>query len=214
MAQWGRIDVLVNNAGYFILGAVEEVTDVQLRRQFDTNFFGLVNVTRAVLPVMRRQKAGRILQISSVVGLSAYPSLGAYAASKFAVEGISEALAAEVKPLGIHVTLVEPGAFRTASISGGNTQLGENRVSDYDESTDAIAEFFKGMEGKQPGDPAKAAQVMLDLVKNPAPPLRLLLGTDALEAAQQKVAALTADFAANESITVSTNFPDADGANR
>ena len=207
VAAFGRIDVLVNNAGYAQMGAIEEVTDAQFRQQYDTNVFGLLNVTRAVLPVLRQQKAGRILNISSAAGLVGFPATGAYASSKFAVEGITEALAQEVEPLGIRVTLIEPGLFRTA-ISSGELKIGENRQSDYDPITTGVVEWIQNVAGNQPGDPKKAAQIMVDLVSNPNPPLRLLLGRDALDAARQKLASLQADFDANEAITTSTDFPD------
>ncbi len=204
--KFGRIDVLVNNAGYAALGAFEEVTDAQLRAQFETNFFGALAVTRAVLPLLRAQGSGHILNVSSIGGLAAFPSLGTYCASKFALEAVSEALAVEVKPFGIHVTIVEPGAFRTAIIATGMT-MGANRMPEYAAFTDGIEKAFKDMDGKQPGDPRRAAHAMIQITEAANPPLRLLLGGDALEAARKKLDTLKADFDTWEHITNSTNFP-------
>lgn len=206
--KFGRIDVLVNNAGYGTLGAFEEVTDAQMRAQFETNFFGALAMTRAVLPLLRAQRSGHILNVSSIGGLSAFPSLGSYCASKFALEAVSESLAAEVKPFGIHVTLVEPGAFRTAIVATGMT-VGANRMPEYAPFTDGIEKAFKDMDGKQPGDPRRAAHAMIQITEAADPPLRLLLGSDALEGARRKLDALKADFDTWEHVTTSTNFPDA-----
>ena len=163
IAKFGRIDIVVNNAAYGLVGAVEEASNEEIRRQFDTNLFGVINVTRAALPTLREQKSGHILNISSFVGLAALPSFGYTCATKFALEGLSESLAQEVAGLGIKVTLIEPGLFRTKF---GNTQslvIAQNRIADY-QSTDQTVGFMKGMDGKQPNDPTKAAQAMIRIV--------------------------------------------------
>lgn len=204
-AKFGRIDVLVNNAGYSVVGGFEEITDAQFRAQYETNVFGVLNVLRAALPTLRAQKSGYILNVSSVVGLTAMPALSAYASSKFALEGISEALAAELKPMGIHVVLVEPGAFRTAFGVAG-VPKGDNPIAEYAPTAGETIGWLEGSVGKQPGDPKKAAQAMLDIADNPAPPLRLLLGNDALQMLRQKLDALQANIAAMEHVTTSTDY--------
>ena len=208
-AKFGRIDVLVNNAGNGVFGGFEEITDAQFREQYETNVFGVTNVLRAALPILRAQKSGYVLNVSSVVGLVSPPGMSAYASSKFALEGISEALAAELKPLGIHVILVEPGAFRTAFGAAG-VPKGTNPLPDYAAAAGTIG-WLEGMVAAQnaPGDPKKAAQAMLDIVDAPTPPLRLMLGPDALQMANQKLDALHADLRAWASVTTSTNFADA-----
>ena len=204
-AKFGRIDVLVNNAGYGVFGGFEEITDAQFRDQYETNVFGVLNVLRAALPILRAQKSGYILNVSSGVGLVAPPALSAYASSKFALEGVSEALAAELKPMGIHVVLVEPGAFRTA-IGVNGLLKGDSSIPDYAAVTGGTMGWLEGMIGKQPGDPKKAAQAMLDIADNPAPPLRLLLGNDALQMVRQKLDSLQTNIAAMEHVTTSTDY--------
>ncbi len=204
-AKFGRIDVLVNNAGYAVVGGFEEITDAQFRDQYETNVFGVVNVLRAALPTLRAQKSGYVLNVSSVVGLTAPPALSAYASSKFALEGISEALAAELKPMGIHVILVEPGSFRTAfGVTG--VPKGDNPIPEYAASTNGILAWLEGSIGQQPGDPKKAAQAMLDIADNPDPPLRLLLGSDALQMLRQKLDSLEANISAWTKVTTSTDY--------
>lgn len=204
-AKFGRIDVLVNNAGYAVVGGFEEITDAQFRDQYETNVFGVLNVLRAALPILRTQKSGYVLNVSSVVGLTAMPALSAYASSKFALEGISEALAAELKPLGIHVVLVEPGSFRTAFGTTG-VPIGETPIADYAHTAGGTIEWLKGSIGKQPGDPKKAAQAMLAIADNTDPPLRLLLGNDALQMVRQKLDTLQANIAAMEHLTTTTDY--------
>lgn len=206
--KFGRIDVLVNNAGYGVFGGFEEITEQQFREQYETNVFGVIAVTQAILPLLRAQRSGHILNVSSVAGLSAMPGFSAYASSKFALEGISEALAAEVRPLGIHVILVEPGAFRTAFGTTG-ISTGANPLPDYAPTTNGTIAWLEGMIGKQPGDPKKAAQAMLAIVEDPAPSLRLVLGGDALGMARQKIDSLTANLNQYESITNSTDYAEA-----
>jgi len=205
-AKWGRIDVLVNNAGNGVFGALEEITDAQLRAQYDTNVFGLAAVTRAVLPIMRAQKAGRILNVSSVAGLVGMPGMTAYGSSKFAVEGLSEGLAAEVEPLGIHVTIVEPGGFNTAFGSSG-VPIGDNpALEDYAQTAGATVGWLKSALGSQPGDPKKAAQAMLRVANDPNPPLRLLLGSDAWGMLQGRMDSFHQNLQAQKSVTLSTDF--------
>lgn len=204
--KWGRIDVLVNNAGNGVFGALEEITDAQLRAQYDTNVFGLAAVTRAALPLMRAQKAGHILNVSSVAGLVGFPGITAYGSSKFAVEGLSEGLAAEVGPLGIHVTIVEPGGFNTAFGSSG-VPVGDNpALEDYAQTAGATVGWLKSALGKQPGDPKKAAQAMLHVANDPNPPLRLLLGPDAWELLQGRMDSFHQNLQAQKSVTLSTDF--------
>jgi NAD(P)-dependent dehydrogenase (short-subunit alcohol dehydrogenase family) len=174
---FGRIDVVVNNAGYGFLGAFEEMTPEEFEGQIDTNFWGVVNVTRAVLPLLRQQRAGHIIQITSVGGRSGFPGFSGYHAAKFAVEGLSEALAQEIKPLGLKLTIVEPGGFRTDW--AGASMAYAKEIPDY-----AVVRFMRqqleARNGGQPGDPRKAAEAILKLVDLPEPPLRLPLGNDAL----------------------------------
>ncbi len=177
--RFGRIDVLVNNAGYGILGAVEEATGAEVESVFATNVFGLLNVTRAVLPVMRRQRAGHIINISSIGGYAAYPGWGVYGATKFAVEGLSEALSAELAPLGIKATVVEPGFFRTDFLDGQSLAVARE-IPDYADTVGVTRQRAGELNHAQPGDPAKLAQAILALAKAEAPPVRLPLGSDTL----------------------------------
>jgi NAD(P)-dependent dehydrogenase (short-subunit alcohol dehydrogenase family) len=204
---FGRIDVLVNNAGYGVFGAVEEVSDLDVRRQFETNVYGALDMTRAVLPHLRRQHSGRILNISSSGGFVGFPGAGIYCASKFALEGWSEALAKEVAPLGIHVTIVEPGAFRTAF--NGTLVASKQSIDDYSVTSNQMLQWLRHMDGQQPGDPKKAASAMIQVVNHPNPPLRLVLGSDSLDAIHSKLAAVATDLATWKDISIDTAF---DGA--
>ncbi|MBX3113219.1 MAG: SDR family NAD(P)-dependent oxidoreductase [Fimbriimonadaceae bacterium] len=204
--KFGKIDVLVNNAGYGMVGTIEEVTDAEVRAQFDTNVFGLLNVTRAVLPHMRAAKSGHILNLSSIAGLTASATFPIYCASKHAVEAISEGLAASMKPFGIHVTLIEPGLFRTRFANQTSIQITKNRMPEYDEQMSETMDWLKEVDGTQPGDPDKAVDAMIAMVNDPNPPLRLLLGPDAWDRAHVKLEALKADFDRNEQITKSAVF--------
>ncbi|WP_066267351.1 oxidoreductase [Hydrogenophaga palleronii] len=174
-ARFGRIDVLVNNAGYGYQSSVEEGVEAEIRAQFDANVFGLFAVTRAVLPVMRAQRSGRVLNITSVAGLIGYPGSGYYAASKHAVEGFSDALRAEVEPLGIGVTCIEPGPFRT-DWAGRSLRQTPTRIADYAEIAGKRLNSTKAASGTQAGDPARAAQVMIELAQMATPPRHLPLG--------------------------------------
>jgi len=205
LTTFGRIDVLVNNAGYGSLGALEEISDAVVRQQFETNVFGALNVTRAVLPVMRRQRSGHILNISSIGGFVAFPGVGAYNGSKFALEGLSEALAQEVAHLGIKVTIVEPGAFRT-DFSGRSLVLPEQRIDDYAETSGKVLDWATGVDGQQPGDPDKAAAAMIQVVESDNPPLRLLLGEDAVTLMENKLRSLKEELETWKAVSLSTAF--------
>jgi NAD(P)-dependent dehydrogenase (short-subunit alcohol dehydrogenase family) len=175
---FGRIDGLINNAGYGFLGAFEEMSDDEFKGQIDTNFWGVVNVTRAILPHLRQQGSGHIIQITSIGGRSAFPGFSGYHAAKFAVEGLSEALALEVKPLGIKVTIVEPGGFRT-DFAGASMAFAKP-IEAYAPTVGAMRGYMEAHDGKQPGDPRKAAMAIMKIVDLAEPPLRLPLGNDAL----------------------------------
>jgi NAD(P)-dependent dehydrogenase (short-subunit alcohol dehydrogenase family) len=202
--EFGSIDVVVNNAGYGSIGALEEVDDKQLRRQFETNVFGAIDVTRAALPYLRKQKRGHIVNISSVAGVVAFPSCGAYCASKFALEAISESLATEVQPHGIKVTIVEPGAFRT-KFGGGALEVAENRMGEYP-STEQFLSWVKDNDGKQPGDPRKAARAIIKVVESENPPLRLALGEDSITAIEAKLASVKDEIARWRQVGIETAF--------
>ena len=206
--HFGRIDVLVNNAGIGYFGSVEESDEEEFRRMFETNFFGLSAMTRAVLPVMRKQRSGHIVNISSIGGLRSFPALAYYNATKYAVEGFSESLALEVAPLGIKVTLVEPSGFRTdwAGRSASETKSG---ISDYAQTAWKNIENLRSSSGKQPGDPVRAAAAIIDAVESPNPPLRLLLGRAALKGARIKLDMLKRDFDPWEQTTVNADTPEA-----
>src|SRR5271154_5103766 len=180
---FGRIDVLVNNPGYGDLASIEDTSMEDFRAQIETNLFGVINVTKAAIPIMRRQGSGHILQFSSVGGRVGPVGRGAYAAAKWGVEGFSEVLLKEVGPLGIKVTIVEPGGFRT-DFAGSSTAIREGRL-EYDTTVGKAARFQREYNGKQPGDPAKAAAAVLHLVSLNDPPLRLLLGSDAVRFVEQ-----------------------------
>lgn len=201
---FGRIDVLVNNAGYGYLGAVEEVEDEEIRRQFEVNLFGLLDVTRAVLPQLREQRSGHIVNISSVGGFVGLPGFGIYNSTKFAVEGVSEALAAEVEPLGIHVTIVEPGPFRPDW--AGRSLASAPEIEDYAETAGGTREYIAGENGNQEGDPRLAARAMISAVEADEPPLRLPLGQSALDMIREKLDSVRQETYAWEKTTVETSF--------
>ncbi|WP_326955406.1 oxidoreductase [Amycolatopsis sp. NBC_01286] len=203
--KFGRIDVLVNNAGYGYLAAVEEGDDAEVRALFDTNVFGLADVTKAVLPGMRARRSGHVVNVSSLGGLAGFGATGYYHATKFAVEGLSESLAAEVAPLGIGVTIVEPGAFRT-NWSGPSMKQSPIRIDDYAETAGKRREATLSTYGSQPGDPARAAEAIVTVLAAAEPPLRLLLGTAALKVARGKIEALRRDFAQWEDVSRSTEL--------
>jgi NAD(P)-dependent dehydrogenase (short-subunit alcohol dehydrogenase family) len=206
-AQFGQVDVLVNNAGYGVAGAIEEVSEAEFMPMFETNVFGLIRVTRAFLPHLRKQRSGHILNLSSIGGLTAAPGIGYYNSSKFAVEGLSEALAAELAPLGIHVTIVEPGPFRTDFL-GRSGVVAATRIADYDNTAANMRRYFAENDGKQPGDPLRAVHAMMQIVESPTPPLRLLLGKSALQRVQTKLDTWQKEIAAWEPVTVGADFPE------
>ena len=202
----GRIEVLVNNAGFGVIGAVEETSAEEVRRVYETNVFGLLNVTRAVLPQMRRQRAGHILNLSSVGGFRAGPGFGVYCSTKFAVEGISEALHAELTPLGIAVTVVEPGYFRTEFLESQSVVASPTVIDDYAETSGKVREMAKTVSLNQPGDPVKLAKALVELTRHPHPPLRLPLGSDTIAAIEAKQAFVRDELAAWRAVAVSTDF--------
>jgi NAD(P)-dependent dehydrogenase (short-subunit alcohol dehydrogenase family) len=203
-----RIDVVLNNAGFGVLGAVEEVEEQEARRVFDTNFFGTFHVIQAVLPLLRGQGHGHILNISSIGGIAGATGYGLYCASKFAVEGLSEALASEIKPFGIRVTIVEPGYFRTDFLSG-NSLLRAGRIIDaYASTSGKTRATADAKDGRQPGDPALAAKAIVSVTRAAEPPLRLVLGADAFEGVRAKLAQVAGDLEAWKSTTISTAFPE------
>jgi len=190
LKRFGRLDVLVNNAGYGVAGALEECSTEETLAQFQTNVFGLLDVTKAVLPVMRAQRSGHIVNISSVGGFFAGAGVSAYCATKFAVEGFSEALAKEVAPLGIHVTIVEPGYFRTDLLADYALKFAMREIEDYAATSGAVRKAIPAMHGKQPGDPRKLALALVRLVGESKPPLRFLAGGDAVQVREQTLNAL------------------------
>ncbi|MEM5295756.1 oxidoreductase [Burkholderia sp. JPY481] len=204
--KFGRIDVLVNNAGFGLLGAVEESADKDVRRMYDTNVFGLLNVTRAVLPAMRANRSGHVINISSIGGYRAAAGFGVYSSTKFAVEGITEALHAELKPLGIHATVVEPGYFRTDFLDASSLVVAPDVIDDYDETSGAVRRKAMQLNHNQPGDPARLAAAMIALVDAASPPLRLPLGTDTLAAIAAKNAYVTQETEAWKDLSSSTDF--------
>ncbi len=204
--KFGRIDVLVNNAGYGYLAAIEEGEDAEVRALFETNFFGLVNLSKAVLAGMRERKSGTIVNISSVGGLVSFPMTGYYHATKYAVEGMSESLAVEVAPLGIKVIIVEPGPFRT-DWSGRSLQKSDRTIPEYEDITSKVQQMYANNRGKQAGDPVRAAEAIIAAVMAEHPPLHLLLGKAALENAQKKLSALAKDFDAWKETTLGADFP-------
>jgi NAD(P)-dependent dehydrogenase (short-subunit alcohol dehydrogenase family) len=203
-ATLGPIDVLVNNAGYGHEGILEESPLEEMRRQFEVNVFGAVAVTRAVLPGMRARRAGRILNITSMGGFITMPGIAYYCGSKFALEGISEALGKEVHGLGIHVTAVAPGSFRT-DWAGRSMVRTPRSIPDYDSLFDPIRGRRQEVSGKQLGDPAKAARAMLEVIESDEPPAHLLLGSDALALVRGKMAELEVGLARWEQVTLSTD---------
>jgi NAD(P)-dependent dehydrogenase (short-subunit alcohol dehydrogenase family) len=207
VAHFGRVDVLVNNAGYGVAGAIEEVSEAEFMPMFETNVFGLIRVTRAFLPHLREQRSGHILNLSSIGGVVASAGMGYYNASKFAVEGLSEALAAELAPLGIHVTVVEPGPFRTDFL-GRSGVVAEERIGDYDNTAGNMRKYFAENDGKQPGDPLRAVHAMIQVVESPTPPLRLLLGKAALTRLRGKLDTWQKEIGAWERVTVGADFPE------
>jgi NAD(P)-dependent dehydrogenase (short-subunit alcohol dehydrogenase family) len=206
--KFSRIDVLVNNAGYGYQSSVEEGEEAEIRAQFDANVFGLFALTRAVLPVMRAQRSGRILNITSVAGLIGFPASGYYAASKHAVEGWSDTLRAEAAPLGIHVTCVEPGPFRT-DWAGRSLRQTPNRIADYAETAGKRMDDTRGVSGTQAGDPVRAADAMIALAEQADPPRHLVLGRFGHDAVVARLKDCLAEIERYRDISLATDFPDA-----
>ena len=204
--RFGQIDVLVNNAGIGYFAAIEESEEKGVRRMFEINVFGLANMTQAVLPVMRKQRSGLILNISSIGGLRSFPGLGFYNATKYAVDGLSEALSKETAPLGIKVTIIAPSGFRTdwAGRSANNSEI---KIDDYKTTAGKNVGDIRGYSGNQPGDPARAARAMIAVTESPNPPLRLLLGAAALKGARAKLEELKTDFDTWAETTEGADFP-------
>jgi NAD(P)-dependent dehydrogenase (short-subunit alcohol dehydrogenase family) len=204
--RFGRIDVLVNNAGYGYQSSVEEGEDDKVRAQFDANVFGLFALTRAVLPIMREQRSGHILNVTSVAGLVGFPGSGYYAATKHAVEGWSDSLAAEVGPLGLRVTCVEPGPFRT-DWAGRSLIQTPSRIADYAETAGARLKATAEKSGTQAGDPVRAAKAMIALTDNPTPPRHIVLGAWGFTAVTERLRARLAEIEAQEQISRDTDYP-------
>lgn len=204
--RFGTIDVLVNNAGYGYRAALEEAEEDEIRRLFDTNVFGVIDVTRAVLPIMRRQRSGHIVNISSVAGRVANPGSSLYSATKFAVNGLSKGLAKEVKPLGIKVTIVEPSGFRT-DFAGRSIRETKRPMEEYADTAGKFRATTAAQHGKQPGDPARAAEAIIKAVQQAEPPLHLLLGVNAVERTRAELEERMAELKAWEDISRGADFP-------
>jgi len=208
ISKFGRVDLLVNNAGYGLLASTEEASDEEVRKQYDTNVFGLLNVTRAILPHMRNQKSGHIINISSLFGYTAsIPGFGLYGSTKFAVEGITEGLALEVKPLGIHVTAVAPGLFRTNFASAESYQASKIVLDAYKETVGHVRSIIGHVDGNQPGDPSKLAQVIIQLAASENPPIHLPIGSDSVAAFRTKTEQAGKEVDEWETVSNSTDYP-------
>ncbi|AWW41338.1 oxidoreductase [Streptomyces cadmiisoli] len=210
---FGGIDVLVNNAGRGVLGAVEETSADAVRAVYDTNVFGLLHVTRAVLPVMRNQNQGHIINLSSIGGFSSVAGFGVYCSTKFAVEGLSEAMRQELAPLGVNVTIIEPGYFRTDFLDATSLDVQERTITDYAATSGAVRDAVPGLNHAQPGDPVKGAAAILAIAAAEAPPLRLQLGTDSADEMNRKVAQLRDEANAWRPLAVSTDHDEVPAQN-
>ena len=207
VARFGRIDVLVNNAASFYAGYFEELTPEQVERQMTTSLIGPMNVTRAVLPVMRKQRSGHIISISSSAGLAAgFDFVSAYAASKFGLEGWMESLSAEITPFGITTTIVNPGFFRTELLTEQSTNYATPSIKDYDDRRAPLMEYWKSQNGRQSGDPVKLAKALLAIASRETPPRRFIAGADAIGTAEQKIAALKEDIELDRELSTSLDF--------
>jgi NAD(P)-dependent dehydrogenase (short-subunit alcohol dehydrogenase family) len=204
--RFGRIDVLVNNAGRGLVGAVEEVSDAAARGLFDLNVFGVLNTLRAALPAMRANRSGHVINIGSVGGFATAPGVGMYGATKFALEGLTEALHGELAPLGIRVTVVEPGGFRTDFLDASSLVVEPASIADYAASTGATREALRGYNHEQPGDPARVAAAVCDLTELGEPPLRLQLGAEALERIEAKLDLVRRELDQWRGVALSTDF--------
>jgi NAD(P)-dependent dehydrogenase (short-subunit alcohol dehydrogenase family) len=207
VAQFGRLDVVANNAGYGQLGSLEELSDAEARANFEVNVFGTLNVVRQALPQLRQQQSGHILNFSSIGGIFGnFPGWGIYCATKFAVEGLSESLAAEVAPFGVKVTLVEPGYFRTNFLESGSLRTPEKQLDAYALVRESEAVHQQQIKGSQPGDPVKGVAAIIAVAAAPNPPLHLLLGQDAYDMANLKIKAMQDNMAQWKHVTVATGF--------
>jgi NAD(P)-dependent dehydrogenase (short-subunit alcohol dehydrogenase family) len=205
IARFGRIDVLVNNAGFGMVTAIEEATDAEVRKQYDTNVFGLLNVTRAVLPYLRQQKSGRIINISSLFGYDAIPGWGLYGSTKFAVEGLSKGLAVELAPLGIHVTTVAPGLFSTDFLSAESYVAAKTIINDYQATVGPMRSGADSLHGHQPGDPKKFAAVIIQLANTERPPVHLPVGKDTIDLYRSNAASMAQEIEAWLPVATSTD---------
>jgi NAD(P)-dependent dehydrogenase (short-subunit alcohol dehydrogenase family) len=208
ISKFGKIDVLVNNAGFGILSAVEEATDEQVRNNFDTNVFGTLNVIRAILPFLRKQRSGHIINMSSVGGLTGSPGWGLYNSTKFAIEGLTEALSKELAPLGIFATAVEPGYFRTDFLDGSSLNRVGNIIEDYADTVGKMRDRAAAVNRKQPGDPQKLAEALIEIANCDKPPVHLPLGIDSLNSYKAKTAAFAADIEAWHDVIIGTDHLD------
>jgi len=204
--KFGQIDVLVNNAGIGYFGAIEESEEAEVRRMFEINVFGLAHMTQAVLPIMRKQRSGHILNIASIGGLRSFPGVGFYNATKYAVDGLSEALSKEVAPLGIKVTIVAPSGFRT-DWAGRSANDSKIVIEDYASTAGKNKGDIRGYSGNQPGDPMRAAKAMIQVVETENPPMRLLLGAAALKGARLKLEELKQDFDTWAAVSEGADYP-------
>lgn len=205
--HFGKIDIIVNNAGYGQLGTLEELTDEESRKNFDTNVFGSLNVIRKAMPYLREQKNGHIINIASIGGLSGdFPGWGIYCATKFAVVGFTESLAAEAKEFGINATVIYPGYFRTDFLTGGSLRTPESEIEGYQTAREVQAAHEKEINGNQPGDPEKAAAAMIELAAMENPPVHLVLGSDAFQMANSKLSSLQAEISDFKTLSISTDY--------
>jgi len=207
VAHFGRLDVVVNNAGYGIYGSVEALSDAEFRQTMDVNFFGTVNVCRRAMPYLRAQRSGQIFNISSAAGYKGFGNSPSYAAGKFAVIGLSESLAAEVAGFGVKVTVVAPGFFRTSFLDKGEDAIAKNKIPEYE--LEKLVGLLRPMNGQQPGDPDKLAQVLIRVASMDQPPVHLLMGPDAYELVMRKREEDRAEMETWKELTMSTNFDDA-----
>ncbi len=206
IARLGHLDAVVNNAGYGAMGSLEEVTADEVRRQFEVNVFGPLHVLRAVLPHLRERKSGHVLNITSIGGLKTFPGVGIYNASKFALEAIGESLSQQVKPLGIHVTNIEPSGFRT-DWAGRSATFVDTQIEDYRPTVGENLRGIQSYSGRQPGDPVRAARIMFDLVRQPNPPLHLPLGKAAVKGAREKFEGILREVSEQAELGDSADYP-------
>jgi NAD(P)-dependent dehydrogenase (short-subunit alcohol dehydrogenase family) len=207
VARFGRIDILLNNAGFGLLGAVEEASAQEIERVYATNVFGLLAVTRAVLPQMRLQRGGHVINTSSIGGYAASAGWGVYCSTKFAVEGLTEALVLELKPLGIHATVIEPGFFRTDFLDARSLSVSPSQIGDYTDTVGAARNFAATANHAQPGDPAKLAAALMTLVDAADPPLRMPFGSDTVRRIEEKNAFVAQELARWRDLAISTDVP-------